>query len=291
MPSASGVTIGSSVFLAILAMDSYNRGHRPGIDFTRWLNVTNDEEAIGAAAIGIDSLELFGTPSALATGFSATAYTWNGTPVISYRGTDYDSNVDEPNFLSTLTGRDIWQGWTVGLGFPGGQQAQLALEFYRQVAGVDSVYFLIEDQPSITLLGHSLGGGLAGFVGALSGQLNLGYDHMPFGIAAYAQAISDSAVAAADVLGLDWETVLAVLAGPSNPIAYISGIITFQRFVDEFAVQFALREPAIGMTSRHIDGEILELVRSGAISNIVGAMNTGTPWLHLGHLLYVEQFA
>ena len=74
-----------SLFLAILAMDSYNRGYSQGI---RLLTASG---AIGSATITSDSLILGGDPDDrydARAGFYAIAYSWNGERVISYRGTD-----------------------------------------------------------------------------------------------------------------------------------------------------------------------------------------------------------
>jgi hypothetical protein len=175
----------ANVFRAILAMDSYNRGYRAGVsDLPVLLNQTR----IGTATIIDDSTNALGLITTRQAGFYATAYSWNGETVISYRGT----NINQVEILAEIASlpslSDVFNGWSLGLGYPAGSQAQLALRFYEAVAGVGSVY---QPASEITLLGHSLGGGLAGFVGSLAHQTNIyGYDHMPFGVAAYAQAIA-----------------------------------------------------------------------------------------------------
>jgi hypothetical protein len=74
------MAISDDLFLAILAMDAYNRGYNAG------LKVTGAE--IGNALIGLEK----GDAEAQAASFFAQAYTWNGEgngrTVISYRGTD-----------------------------------------------------------------------------------------------------------------------------------------------------------------------------------------------------------
>lgn len=287
MPVRTAVTVGDNLMRAILAMDSYNRGYAQGLRITPQ-DISDVGQFIGTARIVAQDI----SPTARSAGFYASAYSWNGETIISYRGTDYDSDAGDSDFLSTITSTDIWSGWTIGLGYAGAHQAQLALQFYQQVAGVTNFYF---NQPDVTLLGHSLGGGLAGFVGALAQQPVYGYDHMPFGAAAYAQAISDSARAAADELGLEWSEVTAVLLGAVvDPINIVIGAFTFARFLEEFEVQYELRAPVLQMAGHHIDGEILELVRSGTIQNIVGGAGTlaavmqgGLPGLGLEFLLGV----
>jgi len=55
----------------------------------------------------------------------------------------------------------------LGAGFPDASQGVLSIDFYEAVTG-----FNVNDEAnaSVTLVGHSLGGGLAGFVGMLSGN-------------------------------------------------------------------------------------------------------------------------
>ena len=76
------------LFLAILALDSYNRGYNPGL--------TGLSEAVGTQ-IGTATITKTTKDANQAASFYATAYTWNGETVISYRGTTFDGNVG-PNF-------------------------------------------------------------------------------------------------------------------------------------------------------------------------------------------------
>jgi hypothetical protein len=78
---------------------------------------------------------------------------------------------------------DFLSGWTVGAGLTTTEnQAGLAAQFYLDATGATS-YF--DPAPSnVILTGHSLGGGLAGFVASLSHATAIVYDHMPFGLAA-----------------------------------------------------------------------------------------------------------
>jgi hypothetical protein len=69
--------------LAILSMDSYNRGYGAGIDLTG--------SALGNATLSTDSTIKLGLPTTSAAGFYAAAYSWNGKTIVSYRGTD---NID-----------------------------------------------------------------------------------------------------------------------------------------------------------------------------------------------------
>ena len=135
----------SEVFKAILSLDSYNRGYDAGVD------LPDTDHQIGSALILDDSLQLLGTSTKTA-GFYASSYLWNGEKVISYRGTD--------NYNPFALDSDLWNGWLAGAGFNQASQAQLAIKYYEQVAGVTSLDQL--PAATVTLTGHSLGGGLAG---------------------------------------------------------------------------------------------------------------------------------
>jgi hypothetical protein len=109
------------LFLAILSMDSYNRGYGEGVTglLTPKLNPDGTPKKvveIGKAQISGDSVTILG-PSADAAGFYAIAYDVsqmkdaNGDPlfgtdgtVIAYRGTD------------GILGGDLLYGWTLGGG-------------------------------------------------------------------------------------------------------------------------------------------------------------------------------
>lgn len=94
------MAISNDLFLAILAMDSYNRVYNQG------LKLDETVRQIGNAQIGIATnpdTDL----AAVAASFFAQAYTLNnGQTVISYRGTDSDPN----------SNGDYLQGWPLGAG-------------------------------------------------------------------------------------------------------------------------------------------------------------------------------
>jgi Lipase (class 3) len=141
------------LFLSILALDSYNHGYNAGTKMT--------ETQIGLATTTLDT----DNQAARNIGFYAIAYDWNGEKVISYRGTD---NYSLSNDIGTSgTGAsDITSGWSVSLGVLPGTQAGTAIDFYKSVTNRTSEF---DRAPAnVVLTGHSLGGGLAGFVAALS---------------------------------------------------------------------------------------------------------------------------
>jgi hypothetical protein len=147
------MTISKDLFLAILSLDSYNRGYGAGLsDGAGSFDASgNDIDGLGEAGkkVGSASVKAVEIPAGSQdAGFYAISYTVGsgvdgiaeGTTVISYRGTDEL--------------KDTWNGWTTIGGLPG--QSDLAAKFYQAVKA---------DNPdkNIVLTGHSLGGALAGF--------------------------------------------------------------------------------------------------------------------------------
>lgn len=162
----------TNVFKAILAMDSYNRGYNEGIVLPTVLNSTK----LGSATITSQS-DVTLNSAARDAGFYAVAYSYSGEQVISIRGTD-----DLPDSMNPLTWTptevaDIGNGWIVGAGAlpTSSSQAQIAIEFYQTVVGAGNW-----QSASVSLTGHSMGGGLAGLVASLYGQEAQIYDAMPF---------------------------------------------------------------------------------------------------------------
>lgn len=96
------MTMSPELFMAILSMDSYNRGYNEGIT-----GLGGVGSLVGAAEIISQSNVLIGSEDRDA-GFYAVAYQWNGETVISYRGTD--------NANRLAGGSDFWNGWTLGVG-------------------------------------------------------------------------------------------------------------------------------------------------------------------------------
>jgi Ca2+-binding RTX toxin-like protein len=156
---------------AILSMDSYNRGYNQSIQLAG--------TSIGNATIIKDS-ESLGTNASNqrldeSVGFYAIAYNYNGSKVISYRGTDdFDGAAD------LFTSKDAAYGWILGGGSTTSSQGKMAVQFYKDVAGVGTD----PRTADISLTGHSLGGGLAGYVGALYNKNAVLYDSMGYQAAA-----------------------------------------------------------------------------------------------------------
>ena len=152
------MALSDQLFKAILAMDVYNRGYGGSLEIS--------SNNLGNATLGQDSSILVdpnnGARRDEPISFFAQSYTWNGKTVISYRGTD-NAIVD----AST--------GFGLGAGSSGSPQSLMAAEFYRAINGGS-----IAGNPNIDLTGHSLGGGLAGFVGTIYGVDFKLFDNMAF---------------------------------------------------------------------------------------------------------------
>jgi hypothetical protein len=145
---ATTTATSNDVFLAVLAMDSYNRGYLTGL---KALTGTG----IGTATIVEDKVG----DEEKAAAFYAVTYNWDSKTVISYRGTTFE--------VGENTAKDIWNGWRLGIGFADASQPQYAKAYYEARTGL-SIYN--QSAPSnVILTGHSLGGGLAGFISSLTG--------------------------------------------------------------------------------------------------------------------------
>jgi Protein of unknown function (DUF2974) len=155
---------------AILSMDAYNRGYGAGI-----------KNLVGEATLSTDSALTPSTAAAQAAGFYAAAYTVGSQTIISYRGTDGD-----PGDYAT----DI----QFSAGFGDTAQSRLAVTFYKSVIGVGAD----PRNGNVILTGHSLGGGLAGYVGALFGRAGSLFDIIAFEAAALDDCQKTSSTRAAD---------------------------------------------------------------------------------------------
>lgn len=141
-----------NLFLAILSMDSYNRGYGRQIKFN-FSESTSPRNEVGAmlgnAIVNAQSDITEGTPGVTA-GFYAIAYNVSGvsgftvdTKVVMYRGSDNipsAKGIIRDFLLSPFgyqTTSDAQNGFGVALGSPYGPQATLALQFYRAVTDGD----------------------------------------------------------------------------------------------------------------------------------------------------------
>ena len=133
---------------AILAMDVYNRGVNPGLVVSF--------NTIGSYQVVAGSLEWTGS-------FQAATYQLVGDPttrVLAYRGTDQIADV---------------LGWLGGAGIVGWPTQFPEAEAYFKTWGTTA---------HVSLTGHSLGGGLAGYIAAVNDKPAYAFDAMPFEFAA-----------------------------------------------------------------------------------------------------------
>lgn len=147
-------------------MDSYNRGYDASINLPVVLNSTQLGNTTIVASIADDNTD------AIEIGFYALAYDADGdgdADIIAYRGTDYPEE-------DTAVPKDIFHGWSLGAGNIDSEQAQVAVEFYKAI--------ISSGGSNISLTGHSLGGGLAGYVSGLYGLDATVFDAMTFKLAA-----------------------------------------------------------------------------------------------------------
>jgi uncharacterized membrane protein YeaQ/YmgE (transglycosylase-associated protein family) len=135
------MSISNELMLAILAMDSYNRGYNAGI-CPKDIGLGLVGSQIGNAIV--DRID--GEATAQAASFFALSYSYNGQTVISYRGTD-----------AKLW--DLWNGYGLAVGSPYSLESRLAVEFFKSVVKGSS-----DSEPTstmlrnanVTLTGHSL---------------------------------------------------------------------------------------------------------------------------------------
>src|SRR5271155_479418 len=179
----------NQILLAILALDSYNRG------YNQQLYVSGTD--IGGAVFQSTSDADPNSVDVLA-GFSASAYSFDGDTVISYRGTDDITGGGDGG------GSDLLNGWTIGAGYSAASQALLAEQFYSTVTGQG--VFSGTAPANVILTGHSLGGGLAGFIATLTGTQAAIFDNMPFGAAVAAATVTQNA-------SIGWQNLVNLFEG------------------------------------------------------------------------------
>lgn len=212
--------ISNELFHAILAMDAYNRGYGA--------KLTGLSDAVGTK---IGTATVIGSATDTADGFYAIAYEHNGKKIISYRGTD------DTTFFSTSS--DLWNGWVQGAGIIS-SQSEDAIQFYQRIAG-KSVF---EQNPGVVTTGHSLGGGLAGYIGALSNGQAYIYDAMPFGAASITRVIKEQ------INQANWFT------GPAELTAFLTTSLS----------RFVMMPDADKVHYISVEGEVLGAVRLAALT-------------------------
>lgn len=234
--------ISEKLMMALFALDAYSRSKSDDdlIDDVRLFGLGSDGTMLGEATI-------VATENVPGSSFVAVAYSWNGKTVLSFRGTDDPS----------LAG-DITNGWALGTGWDGTSQAGLAASFYVTMTGQSLFAPAASD---VILTGHSLGGGLAGYLSALNGATAYGFDHMVFGPAA--------------------ERTFA---------SYLYSLGITDPTEQDLASLGIMLPDASKFTATHVEDEILVGVRSGdfsmlgataaaALTPVLGQLGMGASWL------------
>jgi hypothetical protein len=242
------MAISNNLLMAILSMDAYNRIYQQ--------QIVVEANQVGTATLltNIDMPTGYEQAS-----FFAQAYRLenSGATVISYRGTN-DTSI-------SLEG-DIWNGWGMGLGSPGATQAEMAVQFYNSVvaSGVTGA--------TIAMTGHSLGGGLAGFVASLYGNNAVIYDNMPFeGAAGHAQEYSDNYFHSVEGY-YDYYNLYHTIYGDADP----------------WAINMA------GISGYAVTGELLSasrLLQQTPVNSLNSYSSLGSYDLHSMDLLVILMFA
>lgn len=161
--------------LAALALDSYQRGYFAGMADPNNTNdgLGSDPGTVVADGTVIATASILGDGLIVAADFYAVAYRIGDEIVISYRGSDHLNwptgwnDVSIPLFGAD--GHDVWQMLRGEVP----DQMELALEFYNRVKDISAGL-------PITLTGHSLGGALAGAVGALKNADAVMFDNTAY---------------------------------------------------------------------------------------------------------------
>jgi len=153
---------------AILAMDSYNRGYVSGVNIDVAGPDGTFNPTLGGTQLGQYTIINATASNYKDDGFYAIAYQNGDQIIISYRGTD--NFFDDP----TAGGGDILNGYDSGGGFAETAQSKDAIKFYNDVAA------MALPGTTISITGHSMGGGLAGLVAAIEGKQAIVFDSMAF---------------------------------------------------------------------------------------------------------------
>jgi hypothetical protein len=151
-----------SLLIAILTLDSYNREYDQGIILDPALTQIGTATFHDHKASNVSDSNYLDW---IAAGFYAASYDTPYGKVIAYRGTD--KNIAFSSLWSNATGSDLWNGYGTSAGFSMNDQAHMAADFFQAVTGTNTSN---PSTGSAILTGHSLGGGLAGFIAAIYRQ-------------------------------------------------------------------------------------------------------------------------
>ena len=197
-PSDDSTMVGSDNILlsALLAMDAYNRGSNPKIALP-----SGASDEVGTKIANVTVLASTFNSDQEFYGIAYKVDNSNGDVIISYRGTD------DVGLVGRLQGKDVVYGWPVGAGAIGGQ-AKLAEDFYDEVVNMDedttNTSVFDKAPTNISLTGHSLGGGLAGYIASISGAQATIFDNMPYQAAALYRVVNHDTAIGAYPVQIGW---------------------------------------------------------------------------------------
>jgi len=224
------------LLLAILSMDTYNRGYGPGIT-----GLSDDlGTQIGTATISNRTSSLANSPE-VAAGFYAVAYDTEYGKVIAYRGTD--SGLELPLVDWPIAFNDDYDE----------AQVHLANRFYNDVsAGVA--------EPLI-LTGHSLGGALAGFTGLVNSEPIVAVAPIDFGPAFLNfKGLIDQYLLVKDTPQASTDEIFVPGKGNVNTVQFAVETLTAMG-IDLNDIP-TLQTQLTNYTGMHLSGEIAETARS-----------------------------
>lgn len=256
-----------NLMLSLLSMDVYNRGAQSLIDGAAGVYGMNNQGALGYLTRLGDHSNYLNLPFENSISFHAEAWSLGGDLIVVYEGTD------------NPLGGDLLHGWSIGGGLSAASQAGYAQQFYEAVTGRSAFDSAL---PNVTLTGHSLGGGLAGYVASLHGGTAVLFDHMPFGLAAFAKYLSEAvdriaaSEAASAQIGLAWlaEELRVPAVWAQLLIADRVDVLTALSMID-------LDQPDWdgNVTAYHVDGEVLQYLRDGTLPALGAALGALLPFI------------
>lgn len=264
------------VFLSLLALDSYNRGVDQGV-----IGLGGLGSQIGTAVFDRQSVTTIGSTE-INAGFYASAYSWNGEDVISYRGTNFSFNGPGSGLLNSPFVLDFFNGWSIFTGIGPDTQADLAGRFFTDVTGAPLNQIGSGAIAIATVTGHSLGGALAGYVGSQSRANAVVFDPVPYASTTWENVISVALAKTVNEFSLDCATVVPqLILGTLLPTAILgAGATTVAQFSEQFLINIQQAAPSLSdVKGFYVNGEIASSIAplqiaGGAALALTGLFST-----------------
>jgi len=163
----------NEIMSAVLALDVYNRGNNAKLDAQSIVSDLGNQ--IGLYKVQPNVVSKLGSDNGLSAAYYISLEKSEYNDVISYRGTDVNGNWGD-------TIQDGAHGFGLGAGFSEVASAQVreAMRFFEDVTDASQSYDHSNPIQNLTITGQSLGGGLAGFVAAVTGNKGILFQNMPY---------------------------------------------------------------------------------------------------------------